>query len=107
MSQNQTLHTFNALSPFVAVEMQFPLEIWMKIVSLLRISLSEERPSDIRNKRHALLNLALTHSMLTEIALDELWRSMEFLQPVGDLAFHCHRGTFYVILTINVDMILG
>ena len=67
----------------------------MKIVSLLRISLSEERPSDIQNKRYAFLNLALTHSMLTDIALDELWRSMELLQPVGDLAFHCDRGIFY------------
>jgi len=33
--------------------------------------------------------------MLTDIALDELWRSMELLQPVGDLAFHCDRGIFY------------
>jgi len=75
--------------------MQLPIEIWMKIISLLRILLSEEKSSDIQDKRDTLLSLALTHSVLTEIALDELWRSMESLQPVGDLAFHYDSETFY------------
>jgi len=60
-------------------------EIWIRIIHLLRISLSEDISSDIREKRSTLRNLALTHPWLTDIALDELWRSMETLQPVGFL----------------------
>jgi len=57
----------------------------MRIIHLLRISLSYDRSTDIRDKRSTLRNLALTHPWLTGIALDELWRSMETLQPVGFL----------------------
>lgn len=65
--------------------MQAPLDIWMNIIHFFRISLTQDKSADIRDKRSALRALALTHPWLTDIALDELWRSMETLQPVGFL----------------------
>jgi len=62
-----------------------PLDIWMNIIHCFQISLSQDKSADIRDKRSALRNLALTHPWLTDIALDELWRSMETLQPVAFL----------------------
>lgn len=75
--------------------MQSPLTIWMKIISLFQISLSEEGPSDTSDKRHTLLNLALTHPMLTEIALKELWKSMVSLKPIGGLVTHSYGPIFH------------
>jgi len=79
---------------FVVTEM-VPLEIWIRIIHLFQISFSglsnfarslEESDSDNIDKRHTLLSLALTHPRLTDITLDELWKSMNNLKPVTGLA---------------------
>ncbi|KAF5350689.1 hypothetical protein D9756_008501 [Leucocoprinus leucothites] len=57
-------------------------DVWMEIMYHFKLFLSEDKPSDIKVKKHTLLSLALTNRNLTDIALNELWRSMSSLMPI-------------------------
>lgn len=57
-------------------------DIWFEILQYFRINLVGDDKEDIQLKRRTLLVIALTHSDLGDVALDELWRSMVSLEPI-------------------------
>jgi hypothetical protein len=58
-------------------------DVWLEILSYFAISLSENFPTDLSHKRQTLFSVALKCMDLAEIALDELWRFMDALNPVS------------------------
>jgi hypothetical protein len=57
-------------------------DVCAEVICYFSISLTNDAPDDIRTKRHVLLSLALATQKLTDIALDELWKSMITLEPI-------------------------
>jgi hypothetical protein len=58
-------------------------DIWLEILNHFAISPSEDTRRGLLQKRQTLFSVALTCMDLTEIALDELWKSMDSLKPVS------------------------
>jgi hypothetical protein len=58
------------------------LDVWSEVLKYLEISLDHDSDSEIKDKRRALLRVALLSPSLTTPALDALWRSMTSLEPI-------------------------
>lgn len=58
------------------------LDIWTEILQYFHISLTHDSDAEIKEKRGALLRIALLSPSLTTPALDVLWQSMTSLEPV-------------------------
>lgn len=57
-------------------------DVWSEILRYFTISFTGDTQDDIRLKRRVMLSVALTCSELVDVALDELWKSMDTLQPI-------------------------
>lgn len=77
---------------FAVIEMQAPSEVWERIISNFRIYLSQDDVDTVRAKKCTLLTLALTHPKLTDIALDEHWKSMLSLRPIVNVVSHKYKS---------------
>ena len=82
-------------SSFAVIEMQAPSEVWERIISNFRIYLSKDDVDTVRAKKCTLLTLALTHPKLTDIALDEHWKSMLSLRPIVNVVSHKYNDKSY------------
>jgi len=71
--------------------MQAPPEVWEKITRHFRVFLSQDANDAVRAKKRTLLALALTHPKLTDIALNEHWRSVLTLKPVVNVVNNSSR----------------
>lgn len=58
------------------------LDIWTEVLQYFYISLHLDSESEIKDKRRALLRIALLSPSLTTPALDILWRDMSSLEPI-------------------------
>lgn len=57
-------------------------DIWFEVLRYIEIDLSADSREETQLKRRTILSVALTHPDLVDVALDELWRSMESLEPI-------------------------
>jgi len=95
LGSNDVLYLqISTVSLFVA-EMQAPPEVWERIISHFRVYLSEDENGTVQAKKRILLALALTHPKLTDIALDEHWKSMLSLKPIVNVVSHKYNDSSY------------
>ncbi|KAF5350666.1 hypothetical protein D9756_008522 [Leucocoprinus leucothites] len=58
------------------------LDVWSEVLKYLEISFEFDSESEVKDKRRALLRVALLSPSLTTSALDVLWQSMTSIEPI-------------------------
>ncbi|XP_006455058.1 hypothetical protein AGABI2DRAFT_121007 [Agaricus bisporus var. bisporus H97] len=62
------------------------LDIWNEILGYFEVSLEKDGEKVVKEKRKAMLAIALLSPRLTELALDALWKNMTTLVPIVNIA---------------------